>query len=772
VEAAPLFAELLSGAPQLLLLITSRVPLRLSAEYELVVKPFDLPDLRSLPDEIVHNDAVRLLIERTQAQGSPLIINTQNVQAVAALCTALDGLPLALELAAARLKVLPPAALLARIDNRLNLLTSRFRDVPERQRTLRDTLAWSYNLLDPPAQQLFRQMGCFRGGCTLEALEYLFLDREHYSAELFDHLSTLIDASLVQQETLSDGPEVRYTMLETVRVFAVELLEDDPAAQVIHERHAAYFVHFAQRAERGMRGQKQQQYLELLERDRDNFQAALEWSLKSGATATTLELGAALGPFWLMRGYSEEGYNWLHLALAQNPSVVSLQRIRALIVAGELASGRNDASAAEQAFHQARQGSLALGLLLEEAQAFNGLGNLYRVKGEYEQAREYLNEALTRLRTLDDRWIISTTLLNLGLIAMRQGENEQAQSYFSESQTLCQANGNSYGLIRALANLASLATYRGDYPTAQRTFTECLALCRVLGDRPGINRALISLGALASYQNEQHGAQRYFAESLQLCRELGDRQGSAMALLNLGNVAERIGNFAAARGYLEESLLLGRALGERQIIATSLANLGSALLGLQELSGALAHFQQALREFVPMNDQRGIALTVEMIACILARQGNAGQAIRLFGGANALRTRIGVPWSPTETASREPFLAQARQMIPPAAFERAWAEGQSLMATELIATALLPDDSVLTRATVNPEPQTIQPDRLTEREIEVLRLLADGLEDAQIATILHVSPRTIHSHLRSIYGKLGVANRTSAVRIAHEQGIL
>ena len=659
LEASSAIAELLERASQLKVLITSRVLTRLYGEHEYVVPPLKLPDIKHLPSlpGLTQYEAVRLFIERAQAAKADFAVTTENAPAVAEICVQLDGLPLAIELAAVRIKLLSPALLLARLTNRLALLTGGPRNLPLRQQTLRRTIDWSYELLDPREQVLFTRLAVFVGGCTLEAASAICNAAGDLPMDIFDGLASLLEKSLLRQGA---GDEVRFTMLETIREYAREQLGARGEAAVQQQQHAEYYLALAEAAAPELRGAHQVAWLERLNAEHDNLRAALAWLLEQQAIACSLRLAGALWRFWHIRGHLSEGRRWLEAALAlagREGPVPPIGTVPPLPDTGHRVA---------------------------KAQALNGAGALATSQGDYAMARALHERSLALRRELGDTRGIAASLNNLGLVAREQGD---------------------YGAARAL-------------------FEESLALKRELGDKLAIANSLSNLGLVAFDQGDYGAARALHEESLTLGCELGDKWGIAISLSNLGEVARAQGDYATARVLFEESLTLKREL----------------------------------------DDKLGIAHSLEGFAGVASAQGHAEQALRLAAAATTLREVIGGPLSSVEQARLDRWLVPARQAVSEAIQTAAWEVGRAMPVEQAIAYALEPAPQPL----VPPPAKTPYPAGLTAREVELLRLVAQGLTNVQIADRLVISPRTVNAHLSAIYGKLGVSSRSAATRFAVE----
>ena len=540
LEAGPPMAQLLTACPRLKALVTSRVVLHLQAEHNYEVPPLRLPPAgnRQAPEELGRYEGIRLFMQRAQAANSQFTITTESVPAVIELCRQLDGLPLAIELAAARANVLPAEAMVARLGNRFGLLTGGARDLPDRQRTLRATLDWSYDLLSDPERLLFARLAVFAGGWTLEAAGAVCdIGNE---VEALEHMSALVDKSLVQQRAI-DGHEPRFAMLETVREYALERLEQSGELGRLRRRHAAYFLQLAEEEERASQGPLQRAWLDRLETEHDNLRAALSWSLTSqGDTDMGLQLAGALSHFWYVREHHSEARMWLQRALEQ-PSEATAARAKVLVGAGRLAWF---------------QGELRRGNLL-------------------------LEESLALYKDLGDDAGAAFTLLVLGRIAVSQGNRKRGATLVEEGLALFRQQGNEWGIARALIVLGDVALFEDEVARATANFQRSLDISRDLEDAEGIALSLLYLGRAAHMKGDAARSETLLKESIEVFRESGDSRGIAEVFLELGRVARLQGDSARALAMCRESLVLSQKLDNKAYVAFCL----TALAGIFQATG-------------------------------------------------------------------------------------------------------------------------------------------------------------------------------------------
>ncbi|MEA2572919.1 MAG: hypothetical protein QOH93_217, partial [Chloroflexia bacterium] len=505
VDAAPVVADIMTGAASLKVLVTSREILHLRGEHEFPVPPLTMPDTRHLPpvERLTQYEAVRLFVDRAMSLRPDFQVNEENAAAVAEICASLDGLPLALELAAARIKILSPEAMLARLQDqdagegkaRLKLLVGGHRDLPTRQQTLRNTIGWSYDLLDEAERTLFRRLSVFAGGRSFEAIEAVCNAHAALPIDPLEGVASLVDKSLLRQGA-GPGGEERYLMLETIQEYAREKLEESGEADALQQEHAAYFLQMAERAEPQLRGSRQAEWLERLEAEHDNLRAALKWDIEQGHPEEALRLGAALVEFWKARGYLSEGRTWLEAALEISDAPTEA-RARALMAAGNLASAQGDYARASSVLLESLELFRQSGDKVRIAATLKNLGNDARLQGNYDAAYAYFEEGLQIARELGNRQEVGTMLGDIGIVAQSLGDQEGARTYYEESLQIRRELKDRRGIAMMLVNLGELARGSGDYDTAQTLYEEGLAIARELGDRWGVGMVLHNLGHVA-----------------------------------------------------------------------------------------------------------------------------------------------------------------------------------------------------------------------------------------------------------------------------------
>jgi predicted ATPase/DNA-binding CsgD family transcriptional regulator len=703
VVAAPLLLDLLTACPQLKVLVTSRETLRVRGEREFVVQPLALPDPTHLTGEetLAHYGAIALFLERAHEVQPTLQLDSSTAPLIMEICRRLDGLPLALELATARLKLLSLPALLERLSHRLAVLTGGPRDLPERQQTMRKTISWSYNLLSQEEQRLFRLLSVFMGGATLEAVEAVSGTLRGESAPALDGVASLLDKHLLQRAP-QDSKGSRFHLLEIIREYGLEALAASQELEAGYLAHATYYLALAEEAEAHLF--VQERGFQQLEQEYGNLRAVLRWCVEQedgqrGETAWRLV--GALHEFWVVYGYVREGQHFVEQALRRCEGVPASVRAKAL----------------------------------------NGAGSLALWQGEYARAEALCQESLELYRELHDPRGMAIALYRLGLIA----------------------------------------STRGDYPMATSLLKESLALYRKVGEivRLAFALAFLALTTLSlTNQSEYPQVRSLIEESLRLFRQEGYDGGRAWSLYCLGVWHFQSGAAAMARALFEESLALFRALRQRQNLAHPLYFLGKVTAVQGDLPTAHAFYQQTLALFQELGDQRSCAACLESWAGVVARQGDSRWAAQLLGAAEVLREASGPFYlftlitTPDERVDTERMRARVRAELGEQAFAqgRAMTPGQALAVGQPSMPAGHPNAPAWTDRQQGPAPASLGV--LTKREVEVLRLVVQGMTDAQVAQILVVSPRTVNAHLRSIYSKLGITSRHAATLFALEHHLI
>jgi predicted ATPase/DNA-binding CsgD family transcriptional regulator len=700
VEAAPQIAHLVMACPGLSVLTTSRMTLHVSGEQVFPLSPLALPDPvgSDTPETLLRSPAVALFVRQAQAHVPSFQLTSENGPTVAAICRQLDGLPLALELAAARLPLFPPQALLMRLSQRLSLLTIGQQSAPTRQQTLRQTLDWSYSLLSTHEQQVFRLLSVFVGGCTMQAVEAVVHATGNHSLDVLQSLASLLDQHLIQQSE-PQGPEPRLRLLETVREYASSLLEAaEHERQAAHHAHASFYLTLAEETSARF-GDAFHLLLPALEPERDNLRAALRWFLEHSKLNEAARLASALEWFWAGGNSWSEGLWWFEQILAQRHALFLREQALALTVAGKLA----------------------------------------QMQGDYVQASRWGREGLALFRHLGERRGIITALTHLAYTEMEQGAYERAIMLAQEADVLEQQAGRHTRSLRC--TLLRALTLSGEYERAEQLAEEVQSASQGFVDQSGMAAVHYVYGWIALIHHDLHAA--------------------------------RVHLEAACNGY--------RTVGFVRLMLETQAALAFVTMQQGALERAREQYQELAQQCLAQAGYtpQVLALALRGLGLIAAKLGHGVIAVRLWGGAARLNPIV---WSYEQDVYHAQVSAISR-LFDEATFALLWKQGERLSPEALLA---MQEQGELSASLAEiPLPRTGSPltsdahpavprgqGALTAREGEVLRLLAEGNTNRQIAEHLVISPRTVNTHLTSLYQKMGVTTRTAATRFAIEHGWL
>jgi predicted ATPase/DNA-binding SARP family transcriptional activator len=660
--AATVVANLLTACPSLRTLVTSRGRLKVHGEQEYLVEPLALPEraaldesrsMRALPGAAVAEaPAVALFVRRAGEASAGFALTGSNAEDVAEICRRLDGLPLAIELAAARIRLLPPAELLARLTQPLAVLTDGPRDAPDRQRTLRATIAWSYDLLSEPEQDCFARLSVFAGGFTLDAAEAVgsrksrverssfsrtFDFRLSTSDSVLDLVAALVDQSLVRQTTRPDG-SARLHMLETIREYARERLGFSGEDDEVRRRHAAVFLALALEAAPEVTGPEQGVWLDRLETEHDNLRQALTTLREMGAVADGLRLAVALWRFWQWRGFFSEGRSWLEQALADGDDGDAAIRADAHDGAGALAEAQSDLAAAAVHHQTALELRREIGDRRGEIRSLTDFGIIADKMGDAERAVQLFEEGIALARGEGDQPLLAAGLANLGFVSLDQGDHERAAAAFRESLALFRELGDGRNQSYVLGGLANLIFLEGDYAGAAALQEESLRVLRALDDRQGIADATADLGHAMQRQGDLVRAEELFVEALTRYRELDDRSGIAFASTLLGRLCHERGDMARAEALLQQGLHIAWEIGEKPFLTEA----------------------------------------IEGLAGVACDRGETMLCARLLGAADVLRETTGIPLPAVLAPEMARCVTTARAALGEAGFAAARGEGRAL----------------------------------------------------------------------------------------------
>ena len=565
IAAAPVIAQLLTIGPQLKIVVTSQAPLHVYGEHEFPVPPLALPDPKSMPplEALSRLPAVALFVERARAVKHEFALTKENAPTVAAICARLDGLPLAIELAAARIKLLSPHSMLTRLESRLNLLTGGARDLPSRQQTLRGTVDWSYGLLNPAEQTLFRRLSVFTGGCTLEGVEAVCDTKGDLGIDVLDGMTSMVDKSLAQHAEQADT-ETRFRMLSTIREYALERLAESHDESATRRAHAAYYLVLAEEGAQDVAAHSE--WLDRFEIEHDNFRIALDYLIKTGDAEWGLRLGTALFRFWETREYLTEGRDALARLLAMEGTATRPKlRARLLFAAAVLAGEQGDYACAQQLFEESLDTCVDLKDNRGVAVALNALAVNARDRGDFPAAALLFERCVAIWKDLGDSADLARALSNLASVTKLQGDYARASSLYDECLAMFRKAGDEAGVAWTLNYQGDVAREKADFPAARSFCEQSLAAFRQLRDGWGIASALSDLACLSCDQGNNAESRRLYGESIKMFQELGHKRGIARVLEYLA------ANAAAQSNAVQALHLAGTAAALRQRLGVPLA---------------------------------------------------------------------------------------------------------------------------------------------------------------------------------------------------------
>lgn len=730
VAAAPVLDDLLAACSRLRLLVTSRVELHLAYEQIFQVQPLSVPDLTALPtgEELAGVASIELFMQRARMVQPGFQLTQTNARTIATICACLDGSPLAIELAASRVNLLPPQALLKRLENRLSVLTSSAKSLPSRHQTMRNTIQWSYDLLSADEQRLFRRLSIFVDGFTIRTVETLHTGLEGSGESALDSLSSLIEKNLVRSPE-RDEEDPRPGMLETIRAFGLEVLEASGEYEAVQDAHMQYFLSLAEEASSHIPGQQEAGWNERLERELANLRAATQNALSYGKQTHNMEvalrLGSALKGFWTSRGYLREGRAFLEQALAACEGPVDAVRARAYFAAAHFAILACD-------YEQAQHMLEVCGTFYQEqndtpqvARVIYRLGWVAHLQFQYARAHALYEEALALSRKLHDESMIDAVRYNLAYLAVSEGDYQQARVLWEESLIYRRRIDFSNGIAATLGDMAQLLRISSLSPPVeemQRLLDEAIIYAREAGDRYLLMALSNGLAWVAFLRGDLDDAYRLVNEIITFYTEAG-------RLESLGHYLELLARIYAAQGKHEK---------------------------------AHATFEKSIMQAKKQNDLDTMSSDLIELTSLAVEQGQYARAARLLGADEKLRELASLPICPFDSRHRDQAITAANAILGQEKFALLWSEGRALSVME----ALAANDAPPAKRTSASTRGKTYPAGLTRREVEVLRLVAQGLTDAQVAERLVVSPRTVSTHLTSIYNKLQVNTRASATNFA------
>jgi len=655
-NVAAFVSGLLSDCSRLKILATSRESLRIPGEWLYPVPAFDVPVESSVVDmETASNfPALTLFAERARAVRPDFALNAENIKTVSAICARLDGLPLVIELIAARMRLMSPQALLERLNDQFVLSADGMRAVTVRQKTLHNAINWSYNLLSEQEQKLFVRISVFAGGFTLDAAEALF-SQTISEKSVTDLIASLLDKSLLQRVP-NDWGGPRFTMLVTIQQFALDRLRDMDGEAEVRQWHMAHFLELAERANKEIHGPNQVEWLNRLEAEHDNYRAALDWCVANNMTEFALLLHNSLSWAWLVQAHHAEAYGWFDkIRILPNVSNYQVLYARALNQIGSLGWLLGDYQAAQSILEESQEIWLKLGAEGEQdlAEALNYLGMVVLWGNQdNDTAQSHFEHSFNLYQKLGDQRGMAVTLLNLGKAAADRNENAAALSLFEQSLDRFRQLGDVWGIGRSSMRLGELCLKEGNYEKALFFLKQYLTICEELHFRQGIAFALMLLGDLYRYQGDYDRAEQLYEKSLTISREHSLNEGQANAFFSLGCVALHRTNYLTAARYFKDSYTIIRTIQER----------GSAID------------------------------IVHMFAAVSAGMNQFERAARLYGAAQTLMEESNFPDRSYDHVEANHLIQIARQQLGGEKFETLAAEGRAMTMGRAVAYALEEQD--------------------------------------------------------------------------------
>ena len=682
---AELADGLLRACAELTILATSREPLGMTGERVRRVPPLSVPAVAIAPsaESVAPFEAVQLFVDRAVAAESRFALTDANAAAVAAICQRLDGIPLALELAAARLQALTVEQLRDRLEDRFRLLTGGSRAALPRHRTLRATIDWSYDLLTEPEQILFRRLSVFAGGFLLDAAEQVCDDSQVAPEDVLDLLTRLVEKSLVTLET--SHAHGRYQLLETIREYALEKLRAAGEEPELRRRHLMYCIAFAEPVEPALRGQDQQTWLDRLHDELDNFRAAFGWSVHQQDPEPPLRLASALLEFWIVRADWSEGLEWVERALALPGEVNPAIRMKALRAAAELADVLSDYPRSTAHYEESLAIARALGDKRASAAALYGLAYEAHRVGRIADARPLMEESVALAREVGDELRLARSL---GGLARLSGHYTKARELWHENVTIRRRLGNREGVGWAIVQVGHAAEGEGDYGGARAAYEEALTIGQTLGYKRMIARSLTQLAEVTLLEGKAAEAGGLFEETLPLWEEIGHRSGLVDSLRGLGDVARQAGDLQKAESYLQQSLEVCRTIGILRGEARALQSLGAVAMDRGDLEMAALRQREALVLWNRMEHFDGMAVSLRALGAIAAAASRLAQAAWLLGASEAFRERVGGIVPPWHRGEYDRVVERVRSGLSIEAFRRTWETGRQYTVAEVVGLVL------------------------------------------------------------------------------------
>lgn len=690
---AGLIEHLLTACPGLKFIVTSREALGLPGEMSFHVPSLKLPDLENMPrlEEVWEVESMQLFLDRAISVKPDFSPGEEDARAVARICSRLDGIPLAIELAAARVRALPVGEISSRLSDRFRLLTGGIRSSIPRQQTLQALIDWSFDLLTDQEKILLRRMAVFTGGCTMEAAESVCGGNGIDQIDILDLMTRLVDKSLVNFE--NQNGSARYDMLETIRQYAREKLIQAGEIEDLRRKHLQYFAAYAARVAPELWYAMQVPWMDRLEEEHDNLRGALEWSLCEECGRDLLVLGiqtaVSLWAFWMVRGHWSEAWNWSRklLETAAQRDLEQTSTTELTFVAGFIIKALGDVLKARELFDQAARQARAQQDLRSHAFALLGLGEVAANQHNLQEASRYLEQSLVIFKGLDDKVGLLMAYAARGGVAADAREFDIARGFFNENLRISREIGHQLGVAGTLLALGQIETHYGDKKKGRQYIEESLAIYRISKDKSGIAGALSAIGLSELYAEEMESSRGHYEQALSITRELRSGPGIGTALIALGEIARSQSDYAAARDYYEEALHLNENLGQMGIVNIVAHNLGYVAKQQGDLDKALEFFRKSLDMSEERGQDRLVNFSLSGIASVMVEKGEMQTAARLLGFTEKFGQENGYHLDPVDQWEIEQSLLKLNEAISQTEKDQHWLRGKELTLEEAIKIA-------------------------------------------------------------------------------------
>ena len=724
INACALLTErLLSSCPKLKMISTSREAMNCGGEFTYRIPPLTQPDpnQNNTPEELTQYESVRLFIERALSVNPNFRVTNENAPALAEVCSRLDGIPLAIELAAARIKMLSIEKIYERLDDRFNLLTGGKRTALPRQQTLRALIDWSYDLLSENEKILWSRLSVFNGGWTLDAAEEVCSDETIDKNEILDLLSQLTEKSVI----IYDNSKDRYRILESIKQYGIEKLSD---GKEIFLQHLNYFLKLSEKAKPELIGENTKFWMQIIEADHNNFLSAIEWSVNNENKDKGAVISNLIGSFWSRTGQYSTGIRLVEIILESSGSLSKLLKGDMLNWIGNFRISLGDNEQAIKYLEKSLVLSKEIGDKRGIAESMLRLGNVTNSLGDFELAKNYYEDSLDNYKKIDSKSGIAAISLSLGNVALNQGDYGMAKKYNEESLFIFKEIGHKYGIALSIHNLGNVSLFLGDYELAKKyleegldllkeignkkgmafsinflgnialnqgdfeqakkNFEESLFIFKEIGNKDGIALSILSLGMILFNQGYSEKAKKYYEESLDIRKEIGEKNGIAESVKNVGHIAYVHGDYQQAKKYYKESLDIYKEIGSKSGIANSINSLGNIEFGQGDFEQANKYYEESLSIFKEIADKNGITNSINNLGKAAYGLGDFEKAIKLISAAENVFESMGVVFDKYEQKIKDEIIEKLHENLSEEEFEKYREEGKKMTLEEVCQLAV------------------------------------------------------------------------------------